>query len=130
MFAMGFHREQPPGPKIPFFLSQTRKRIFTAAYRSDKNLSTFLGRPPRIHHLYCDITPPLDLDDDSLMLQGDALAAAVQKLDADGWSMEMSQDRRFRPVSVIRVRYIIAIQRERILELSLGRKPDNYVEIL
>ncbi|EEP82022.1 predicted protein [Uncinocarpus reesii 1704] len=130
MFAMGYHRQQPPGPGIPFFLSQTRKRIFSAAYRSDKNLATFLGRPPRVQLLYCDITLPLDLDDESLMLTGDALTAALENLDADGWNLERTQEGRFRPASILRLRYIIAVQREKILELSLGRKPDNYVEVL
>ncbi|WEW60457.1 hypothetical protein PRK78_005943 [Emydomyces testavorans] len=106
MFAMGFHREQPPGPGIPFFLSQTRKRIFMAAYRSDKNIATLLGRPPRIQQFYCDITLPLDLDDESLLLTGEELTAAIQKLDADGWNPERTQERRFRSTSVIRLRKI------------------------
>ncbi|EER23198.1 hypothetical protein D8B26_001281 [Coccidioides posadasii str. Silveira] len=130
MFAMGYHRHQPPGPGIPFFLSQTRKRIFAAAYRSDKNLATFLGRPPRIQHLYCDNTIPLDLDDETLMLNGEELNAAVEKLDADGWNPDKTQNGKFRSASVIRIRYMISAQREKILELSLGRKTDNSVEVL
>ncbi|KAI1931403.1 hypothetical protein LOZ65_001211 [Ophidiomyces ophidiicola] len=130
MFSLGYHREQPPGQGIPLFLSQTRKRIFTAAYRSDKNLATFLGRPPRIQSLYCDAGPPLDLDDNSLILQGDALTAALQNLDEDGWNRDATRDNRIRSATVIRVRFIISLQREKVLELSLGRKPSNFIEVL
>ncbi|KNG82297.1 hypothetical protein ANOM_008700 [Aspergillus nomiae NRRL 13137] len=116
--AMGLHRPHPPDSSVPFFLSQTRKRVFTASYRTDKNLATFLGRPPRLSYHYCDVELPLDLDDHSLILDHLSLDKAVRQLTSDGWGAFSGG---LRPATVIRLRYMIARLREQVMELSLGR---------
>ncbi|KAB8258839.1 hypothetical protein BDV32DRAFT_150929 [Aspergillus pseudonomiae] len=116
--AMGLHRPHPPDSSVPFFLSQTRKRVFTASYRTDKNLATFLGRPPRLSYHYCDVELPLDLDDHSLILDHLSLDKAVRQLTSDGWGGFSGG---LRPATVIRLRYMIARLREQVMELSLGR---------
>ncbi|OGM40976.1 fungal specific transcription factor [Aspergillus bombycis] len=116
--AMGLHRPHPPDSSIPFFLSQTRKRVFAASYRTDKNLATFLGRPPRLPYHYCDVELPLDLDDHSLILDRLSLDKAVRQLTPDGWGAFSGG---LRPATVIRLRYMIARLREQVMELSLGR---------
>ena len=115
---MGLHRPHPPDSSVPFFLSQTRKRVFTASYRTDKNLATFLGRPPRLSYHYCDVELPLDLDDHSLILDHLSLDKAVRQLTSDGWGGFSGG---LRPATVIRLRYMIARLREQVMELSLGR---------
>ncbi|RAQ57303.1 fungal specific transcription factor [Aspergillus flavus] len=116
--AMGLHRPHSPESSIPFFLSQTRKRVFAASYRTDKNLATFLGRPPRLPYHYCDVGLPLDLDDYSLVLDNLSLDKAVRQLTSDGWG---TCNGGLRPATVIRLRYMIARLREQVMELSLGR---------
>ncbi|KAL5361377.1 putative fungal-specific transcription factor [Aspergillus floccosus] len=95
--AMGIHRSDPPESSVPFFLSEARKRVFAASYRADKNIATFLGRPPRLPYHYCDVGLPLDIDDESTFNGG------------------------LRPATVIRLRYMVAMLREQMVGLSLGR---------
>ena len=83
---MDLHREPDDGEDIPFFLQECRRKIFAAAYRSDKSLSTFLGRPPRIRLQYPDIRPPLDISDESLMAEGQTLDAVLLSIDKNGWN--------------------------------------------
>ncbi|THC89780.1 hypothetical protein EYZ11_010758 [Aspergillus tanneri] len=116
--AMGLHRPHPPESSIPFFLSEARKRVFAASYRTDKNLATFLGRPPRLPYHYCDVGLPLDIDDDSLVLDRFSLDKAIRQLTPDGWG---TFNGGLRPATVIRLRYMVAMLREQVMELSLGR---------
>ncbi|KAJ9633519.1 hypothetical protein H2204_006902 [Knufia peltigerae] len=128
LFALGFHRQRSVESGVPFYLSETRKRIFAAACRRDKNLATFLGRPPHIHRSYCDVSLPRDLDDESVALSGNALNRALDSVDAAGWSQVALPERKLRPATVIRLRHHTAVLRERVLELCLGQKSDRVVE--
>ncbi|KAH7129254.1 putative Zn(II)2Cys6 transcription factor [Dactylonectria macrodidyma] len=53
LFALGYHQQQAHNPSLPNFLVNLRRAIFAHAYSADKNVSIFLGRPPRIHRRYC-----------------------------------------------------------------------------
>lgn len=128
LFALGFHRQRSVESGVPFYLSETRKRIFAAACRRDKNLATFLGRPPHIHRSYCDVSLPRDLDDESVALSGNALNTALDSVDAAGWSQVALPEKKLRPATVIRLRHHTAVLRERVLELCLGQKSDRVVE--
>lgn len=116
--AMGIHRTDPPESSVPFFLSEARKRVFAASYRADKNIATFLGRPPRLTYHYCDVGLPLDIDDDSLVLDRPSLDKVISQLTPDGWGTFNSG---LRPATVIRLRYMVAMLREQMVGLSLGR---------
>jgi hypothetical protein len=115
---MGLHRLDPPEHSIPFFLSEARKRVFAASYRADKNIATFLGRPPRLPYNYCDVGLPLDIDDDSVALDASSLDKTISQLTPDGWG---SFTGGLRPATVIRLRYMVAMLREQVVGLSLGR---------
>ena len=115
---MGLHRPDRPGSAVPFFLSETRKRVFAASYRADKNIATFLGRPPRLPYHYCDVELPLDIDDDSIVLDRLSVDNAISKLTPDGWG---TFNGGLRPATVIRLRYMVAMLREQVVGLSLGR---------
>ena len=116
--AMGIHRTDPPESSVPFFLSEARKRVFAASYRADKNIATFLGRPPRLTYHYCDVGLPLDIDDDSLVLDRPSLDKVISQLTPDGWG---TFNGGLRPATVIRLRYMVAMLREQMVGLSLGR---------
>ena len=126
IYGMGLHRHKNPDSDVPFFLSEVRKRLVAATYRTDKNIATFLGRPPRLPYHYCDASLPLDIDDDELFLQGDELDRVLQKLTHDGWGSEGTSKGKIRPVTAIRMRYFSSIFREKVLRLSLGRKGANF----
>ncbi|KAB8068217.1 hypothetical protein BDV29DRAFT_199578 [Aspergillus leporis] len=85
--AMGLQRQQSSRSPVPFFLSEARKRVFAASYRTDKNLATFLGRSPRLPCYYCNVDLPLDIDHESLTLSQGTLAGVDRELGSDGWNI-------------------------------------------
>ncbi|KAJ6035737.1 hypothetical protein N7540_000016 [Penicillium herquei] len=115
IYAMGLHQQHSLAD-VPFFLAETRKRMLAVSHRTDKNLSTLLGRPPRLPHRYCNVAWPLDLADDDLFQHDGNLDAALLRLDENGWNTEG----KFYPATLIRIRDITSNLRERVLELSLG----------
>ncbi len=123
---MGLHREPKDVTKIPFFLLESRRKIYAATYKFDKSIATFLGRPPNISHQYSDSKLPLDLSDEMLMTGGATLDHAVSCLDSHGWT----RDGTFHPASWIRLRYIIAVFREKILAYSLVTEDNVKAESL
>ncbi|PWY76001.1 hypothetical protein BO94DRAFT_473718 [Aspergillus sclerotioniger CBS 115572] len=123
IFAMGLHRQSSLQERVPFFLSETRKRIFAATFTRDKNLATYLGRPPLIDSHFCDLLLPLDLDDDELTEPGNIPGPQGNSLDSDGWKTnEFSLVRSLRSVTGLRLRCGMAILREKVLRLSLGNR--------
>ncbi|KAI1848662.1 hypothetical protein JX265_011487 [Neoarthrinium moseri] len=53
LFALGYHQQMERPPSVPEFLSKLRRSAFALAYAADKNVSIFLGRPPRISKKFC-----------------------------------------------------------------------------
>jgi hypothetical protein len=113
MYAVGIHKESN-GTSLPFFILETRRRVFCHAYNADKQIATFLGRPPRLSKRHTDIKLPLDLADAELTADAPTLAAAISALDAGGWNTAA----RYHRASWIRLRYLSATIREEILEYS------------
>ena len=119
LFALGLHQE--PKADLPFFLAEIHRKIFWFAYTSDKNFATFFGRPPLINGKFCSCKMPLDLDDEKLVLEDEALARALAELDNEGWNPTSAVSRG----SSLRVSVISTKFREEILELSLGVSTEN-----
>lgn len=113
---MGLHQEIKPSKDLPFFLAEVRKNIFARAFYTDKELGTFLGRPPRISQRYCVCQLPLDLNVDEIGLEPAALEKAIGSLDSNGWNREA----KFQRATWNRAMLINSLFREDILELSLG----------
>ncbi|GAQ06507.1 hypothetical protein ALT_3828 [Aspergillus lentulus] len=111
LFVMGFHRLISSPPDVPFFILETRKRIFASAVTMDKSLSTFL-------------------DDEEVLFESRRLDAALQDLDRDGWKCPNGKDKPIRPASLIRLRYQQAHLRDKILHLSLGNRTKTSSEKL
>lgn len=109
------------GHGLPFFLVELRKRIFARLYGSDISLATFLGRPPRMSRRFCCINYPLDVEQDTYFLTGDALQQALGALDPSGWNT-MGH---IRQSASLRWSIVTSMIREDALELLLGR---NIVE--
>ena len=108
----------------PIFLRESRRRIYAAVYRSDKSLADFFGRPPMIHRRYSDRGLPLDVDDNIIASDDQALVNdAIAKLDPDGWAT----DSQIRPASWIRLRVRLGHVKERFLEASLAGKKDEFI---
>lgn len=119
--ALGLHQGNPVDHQTPFFLSEMRKKVFIAAYGRDKQVATFLGRPPRLSHRYCKMELPLDLTNNELFLEGPELSAVLANLDADGWNTTRNLHRTtWQRVWVQHCRI-----REDILEIALGTEDDN-----
>ncbi|OJJ94663.1 hypothetical protein ASPACDRAFT_1908912 [Aspergillus aculeatus ATCC 16872] len=61
LFALGHHQQQTESfQTVPSFLRQLRQTAFCRTYSADKNVSIFLGRPPRILRKFCHFYLPGD----------------------------------------------------------------------
>ncbi|KAL4941800.1 hypothetical protein BDV06DRAFT_193768 [Aspergillus oleicola] len=125
-FVMGFHRLVSSPPNVPFFILETRKRIFAAAVSRDKAAATLFGRPPRIDGRFCDMTLPSDLDDEEVLLDLDKRQRVLSGLDEDGWKRTTGMNRGIRQSSLIRLRYQHGLLHEKVLRLSLGNRTSSF----
>ncbi|KAJ4263359.1 hypothetical protein NW762_006178 [Fusarium torreyae] len=55
LFALGYHQDIEGHGILPPFLRDLRRAAFTNCYSSDKDVSIFLGRPPRISRKFCNL---------------------------------------------------------------------------
>lgn len=88
--AKGLHCEIEVSADVPFWMSELRKRLFAVTYISDKAISNFLGRPPRLLRKYCTMQLPLDLEPRHLQLPEAELEDIVNSLDQHGWNTQGS----------------------------------------
>ncbi|PNS15967.1 hypothetical protein CAC42_4368 [Sphaceloma murrayae] len=58
LYALGYHRQGDVQVNVPNFLQELRIGAFARTYSADKNVSIFLGRPPRLHRRYCQFRIP------------------------------------------------------------------------
>ena len=120
LYAEGIHCEDEYDE--PFFMRESRRRIYSAVYRSDKTLATFFGRPPMMSRRYSNRQVPLDLDDKVLATSdSDVLNDTLSRLDSEGWNT----DGKIWASSWIRLRRRPAMPKERILEQSLAGREDG-----
>ncbi|KAF2185061.1 hypothetical protein K469DRAFT_726933 [Zopfia rhizophila CBS 207.26] len=122
LYAEGIHCEETFD--VPFFLRESRRRIYAATYKSDKTLATFFGRPPMMAGRYSNRKLPLDIDDNMITTSDpEVLNEVLSKLDSDGWNTEG----RIWASSWIRLRCQLSVYKERVLELSLAGQTDGDV---
>lgn len=114
--ALGFHKGFKGGESGPPYLIELRKRVIALAHERDKELATFVGRPPRLSQRYFTVDLPLDLPDSVLIGPVEDFEAAKAKLDVNGWN----RDAVIHPVSSLRAILLLSLIREDVLELSLG----------
>lgn len=120
--ALGLHREADlaysPTTNISpsFMVSEFRRRLFCYVFITDKQLATFMGRPPALSRRYTTCQIPLDLSDDEIMAEGEELETIRSKLDPNGWSTSG----KMYPSTVCRAWMFMSLIRDEILEISLG----------
>lgn len=85
-------------------------------YYLDKCESLFNARPPMLSRHYCQCPLPLDLCEEDIYGGRERLAAAVAKLDSNGWST----DGRIFTATWLRALAMLSPIREGILELSIS----------
>ena len=89
---------------------------------ADKQLATFMGRPPALSRRYTTCKIPLDLSDAQMMAEGHELEEIKSRLDPNGWNTcELVY-----PNTVCRAWMKMALVRDEILELSLGPPIEAY----
>jgi len=113
---MGLHQDIKADGDVPFFLAELRKLTFAAIYSADKDVATFLGRPPRISHRYCNLQLPLDLEFHQVVAERGDLRLLSNKFDEKGWNW----DGVLSWATFARARLLMSFIREDVLELSLG----------
>ena len=119
MVATGLHGEKKATDKIPFWLSEVRKRTFGSAYVCDKGQAHFLGRPPRLPRKYCAMQLPLDLEPAHLRLPQPELEKSVEELDPNGWNVSDQ----LHSNAFVRTGIICHMINEDILELMMSSLP-------
>ncbi|CRG89170.1 Pre-mRNA-splicing helicase BRR2 [Talaromyces islandicus] len=121
LFADGLHETVKEKEYLPFFLTQLRQQIFARIYGSDISFAVFLGRPPRVSKRFCYTSMPLDVEEDTYSLVGEALCRELGHLDRNGWNTLGE----IRKSAVVRWSMITSMIREDALETLLGRNLTN-----
>ena len=126
--AIGLHREadsaySPISRMSPsFMVSEFRRRLFCYVFVGDKQLATFMGRPPALSRRYVTCHMPLDLSDEQMMAEGEELEKFKSRLDSNGWNT----DGKCYSHTITRACMMLAMIRDEILELSLGPSIELY----
>ncbi|PYI19636.1 hypothetical protein BO99DRAFT_432544 [Aspergillus violaceofuscus CBS 115571] len=121
-YTAGFHRIIPLAGGRLSFVPQWRRRIFSMIYTMDKKLATFLDRPPLVTRQYCDMEAPADVnisDSDATGMRSEGIS-----FDALGFTIGGKSS----PITFIRLRFLLAIIKEEILELQLGTNKSTIPE--
>ena len=95
--------------------------MFAGVFATDKQLATFMGRPPALSRRYVTSQLPLDLSDQQILTEGEELAANIGKLDSNGWNT----DGEVYPATVSRAWMTMSVIRDEVLELCLGPVPES-----
>ncbi|KAH8197357.1 hypothetical protein TruAng_008487 [Truncatella angustata] len=126
MIYLGLHVQPQDASYRPTLYSETRRRLFTQIFISDKLGVTFTGRPPLLNRRYCSTPLPLDLRDQDLVSGQDDLNRAFESLDEHGWNT----DGGLYSATVMRARAMIAYIRDELVEIALTHNAVVTVEHL
>lgn len=114
---LGMHAETNSPSYEPSLASESRRRLFAQMFVGEKDAVLFTGRPPRLSHRYAFTPLPLDLRDEDLLQGGEAVREAVKHLDENGWNTSGSMY----SATLTRARYIIALIRDELVEIGIGK---------
>ncbi|KAF5981912.1 transcription factor [Fusarium coicis] len=98
--------------------TQIRRRIGCQIFVVDKFLATFVGRPPLLTRRLSSIKLPLDLGESALLSDRETFQRKSRLLDQDGWN----KDGCIYSGSLLRVRMMIALARDEIIEVVLAQE--------
>ena len=118
IFALGLNREITYSTQaIPFFLAECRRKTYVSAYYLDKIFAMVLNRPPRISARHADCRMPLDLSPKDIFVSSDEdIQKSHSKVTSDGWDMDL----KYRSTTWARLRYILAVFREEMIEFQIS----------
>ena len=128
--AAGLHREVDPAYspnsslQPSFLVVEFCRRLFCTCFAIDKQLTTFMGRPPVLSRRYATCKVPLDLIEEEMMASGSELDAIRSRLDSDGWNTSGV----ISPNTYCRGWISVMVIRDEILELALGPSIDGISE--
>lgn len=123
---LGVHVESTKEPYKPTVASELRRRLLLNVFVLDKVGAAITGRPPSLSRRYVLTPLPLDLKDEYLMSNDEALDDAVGALDSKGWN----SDGALYSVTFWRARYQLMVIRDEIFEIALGPEAAILVETL
>jgi hypothetical protein len=109
VFASGIHRETSTASLC---ITECRRKTFATIYQLDKYIATLFDLPPRLSRHFSDVTLPLDLSQDELLVERIGSEEALRRVDRDGWSKSGKHTNS----TWVRLRYTLASFREEILE--------------
>jgi len=134
LFALGYHQQLESSGPIPPFLRSLRQAAFACSYSADKNVSIFLGRPPRISRKFCHFRQ-LSLDayysydwaaDSQLDLFADTRWAALCAILKEEIIVELFGEERFDnrvEKARLAISFDVSIQ---LISLAASKTPQNY----
>lgn len=106
IYALGYHEQNRTSDNCPKFLKHIREAVFAFTYSADKNVSIFLGRPPRMQRRYCDF--------DFLQCSGSSEDFDFDQISEYlGWSVENNFDYMIEAWWSV----VCALQKEEILQV-------------
>ena len=114
--AYGLHCYQ--GSSKVTLQSEMTKRLSACIFWSDKELSTFTGRPPSLSRRYYSCPLAMDLSDEALFEGGEKLEAEINSLDANGWN---TQGNVFES-TLCRMMVVCALIQDEIMEMFIGNQ--------
>ncbi|KAK2594915.1 hypothetical protein QQS21_007363 [Conoideocrella luteorostrata] len=124
----GLHDDQPrdsfAAPSEPMISMEARRRVRCQIFIVDKFLATFVGRPPLLTRRFCSMKLPLDLDETALLSDKKTFRGHLQRLDSDGWNV----DGKFHSSTLLRIRMMVALIRDEILEIGLAQNESPSID--
>lgn len=118
MYALGYHDQARTRHRCSKSLYQIREAAFAFTYSADKNLSIFLGRPPRMLRQHCNF----DFLDD---IQDGHRSNGVAVSEHLGWGV----DEPFTYMTEAWWSMVCAAHKEDVLDLFRERKRDRRVHL-
>lgn len=123
---LGLHALQDDKPYVPTAAKEVRRRLVSQLFVIDKVAASFSGRPPLLSRKYMLTPLPLDLCDEVLMSDPEAIAGAVEALDENGWNREGE----CYSTTIVRARAKLARVKDEVMEVALGSSAYTSIDAL
>ncbi|KKY33273.1 putative fungal specific transcription [Diaporthe ampelina] len=123
---LGLHALQDEKPYVPTASKEVKRRLVSQLFVIDKVAASFSGRPPLLSRKYMLTPLPLDICDEVLMSDPEAIANAVEALDEDGWNREG----KCYSTTIVRARSKLARVMDEVMEVALGSSAYTSIDAL
>lgn len=118
---LGLHRIPDDSDYRPSVTSEVKRRLCANVFYIDKIIATFTGRPPLLSGRYISTPLPLDVAEEVLMGDRQALLEAARRIKDTGGCPYGGNE--IRSITMLRARTKFAYIRDEILDLALSYKP-------